>query len=92
MNNFGDLVDNYFIDLINTVIPVIASLALLSFIWGLAKFIGRVGGDEKAVSEGKSFMIWGIIALFVLVTLWGILGFLSDQFGFAKVFPFLPTP
>jgi len=56
--------------------PAIAGLALLAFFWGLAKFIFSAGDEEKR-SEGKKIMIWGIIALFVMVSIWGIVIFVS---------------
>jgi hypothetical protein len=79
------------LDLIEVTIPVVAGLTLLSFFWGLAKFVARVGGDEKAVTEGKNLMIWGIIGLFVMVSIWGILAFLAGEFGFGYALPLLPT-
>lgn len=87
--NFAGLI-GIFLDLIKVTIPVVASLALLVFFWGLTKFIMK-GGDDKAIQEGKSLIVWGLIALFVMISVWGILGFLADQFGFAKAFPLLPT-
>lgn len=63
--------------LINPLIAIVVAMALLVFFWGLAKFIFRVGGDEKAVEEGKKIMIWGLIALFVMVSVWGIIGFMQ---------------
>lgn len=87
--NFGELVQ-IFLDLIMLAIPLVASLALLVFLWGLVKFIYRVGGDEKAVTEGKNLMIWGVIALFVMVSIWGIIRLLSGEFGFTFGFPLLP--
>jgi hypothetical protein len=87
---FKDFID-IFLNLIKTMIPVIAGLTLLTFFWGLAKFIMAVGGDEKAVAEGKNLMIWGILGLFVMVSIWGILHFLTNQFGFSYVVPLLPT-
>jgi len=71
-----------FVDLISVSIPVIVGLMLLVFFWGLAKFIFRVGGDEKAVDEGKRIMLWGVVALFVMVSVWGLVNFLVDAFGF----------
>ncbi len=67
-------------DLINPTIGVLVAIGLLVFFWGLAKFIFRVGGDEKAVEAGKKLMIWGLIALFVMVSVWGIVAFLEDAF------------
>ncbi|MEK7135185.1 MAG: hypothetical protein AAB780_00570 [Patescibacteria group bacterium] len=82
---------NVFLDLIKVTIPVVASMTLLVFFWGLVKFIFAVGGDEKAVADGKSLMIWGLLALFVMVAIWGILRFLTGEFGFDFVLPHLPT-
>ena len=78
---FSDLVD-IFLNLINAALPVLAALALLVFLWGLVKFIFRVGGDEKAVNEGKSLMKWGLIALFLLVSFWSIITFFQGEVGF----------
>lgn len=89
-STFKDFVD-IFLDLIKVTIPVISGLTLLTFFWGLAKFIMAVGGDEKAVAEGKNLMIWGILGLFVMLTIWGILHFLTDQFGFSYLVPQLPV-
>ncbi len=89
--NFREFLNTYILDLINLVIPLIASLSLLVFFWGLAKFIMNVSGDAKAVQEGKNLMIWGTIAIFVMVSVWGILRFLSnDIFSTDLTLPFLP--
>lgn len=65
--------------LISRLITIAAGLALLAFFWGLAMFIFRVGGDEKAVDKGKVLMKWGLIALFVLVSVWGIIRFFQGE-------------
>jgi len=90
-SNFKELAD-ILIDLIRTALPVITGLALMVFFWGLAKFIFRLGGDETAVKEGKKLMLWGLIALFILLSLMGILAFLYRDFGFGRPFgpPLLP--
>ena len=81
-----------FLDLMRAAIPIIASLSLLVFIWGLVKFISRVGGDEKAVTEGKKLMIWGLIALFIMISIWGILRFFYSSLGFSRPFGFPLLP
>lgn len=67
-------------DLINPAIGVLVAIGLLVFFWGLVKFIFRIGGDEKAVEDGKRLMGWGLVALFVMVSVWGIIAFLEDAF------------
>ncbi len=88
--NFKALVDDV-LEIINLIIPIVAGLAVLIFFWGLVKFIVNVSGDEKAVTEGKNLMIWGIIALFVMVSLGGILYFFSGEVGFKYGLPLLPV-
>jgi len=63
-----------------TIYPLVTLAAVLAFFWGLAKFIWN-SGDEKKRDEGKGVMTWGVIALFILVTIWGIIGFLQRSFG-----------
>ena len=80
-----------FVSLIRSAIPLVMSLALLAFFWGLAKFILQAG-DEKGREDGKQVMKWGIVALFVLVSVYGILTFLTSDFGLVggNVIPQLP--
>ncbi len=66
--------------LFQKLIPIVSGLALLMFIWGLVKFITQ-SGDERAVAEGKQFMIWGIVALFCAVSVWGIVTVAQNIFG-----------
>ena len=79
--------------LINPLITILVGVALLVFFWGLVRFIFRVGGDEKAVEEGKRIMIWGLIALFVMISVWGIIGFIQDELlpGGVSPTPITPT-
>ena len=65
--------------LVNQLTILVAGVALLVFFWGLAKFILKIGGDAKAVAEGKQLMIWGVIALFVMVSIWGIIYFIGGE-------------
>jgi Type IV secretion system pilin len=76
--------------LIQSIIPIIMGATLLVFIFGIIKFI-RASGDSAAIAEGRKFMIWGVIALFVMLSIWGILNlFYSDIFGGSVGVPQLP--
>ena len=77
-NNLTDLI-NIFINLINQSIVVVLSLALLFFFWGLANFI-LYASDETKRKEGKNIMLWGIIALFVMLSVWGLVRVLENTF------------
>jgi hypothetical protein len=64
--------------LVNLATPIVIGLALLAFFWGLVKFIFAASDDDK--KSGKSFMIGGIIALFVMVAIVGIIKFIASAF------------
>lgn len=62
------------------VLPMLVTLAVVIFIIGIVKYIA--GGDEVAKrEEGRKFMIYGIIALFVMVSVWGLVGIIKGTFG-----------
>lgn len=67
-------------DLIEDLLIVAAALALLAFLWGLAKFIFKAD-DSSEHESGKNLMKWGLVALFVMVTVWGIIYFVQRELG-----------
>jgi hypothetical protein len=70
-------------DIVSMLIPIASMLVLLFFFYGLAVYILHAGDPEKA-AEGKSIMIWGILALFVMTSLYGIIGFMQRSLGTDK--------
>lgn len=81
-------------DLIATVIPLIIGLAVLLFLWGVLKYVTS-GGDPEKRTEARNTMIWGIIAIFVMVSVWGLVNILVDTFGLdndVQSAPGIPPP
>ncbi len=66
--------------LINLTIPIVFGIALIFFFWGMAQFILHAD-DKDAREEGKQRMLWGIVALFVIVSIYGILTFIGNTTG-----------
>lgn len=77
---FQDLL-SYVSCIINkSVIPLIFSLALAMFVWGVVQFV--INNDEEAKkAKSKQFMLWGIIALTVMVCVWGLVAILGNTFN-----------
>ncbi len=67
-------------DMLTMLIPITMSFALFAFFWGLAKFIWNSGSAE-ARSQGKSIMISGVAALFVMTSIWGLVALLQRSIG-----------
>ncbi len=63
-------------DIINILIPIVFALAMLFFFWGLALYIF---GGEHDKEKAKKTMIWGVVALFVMAAVWGLVNFLSSS-------------
>jgi hypothetical protein len=70
-------------NIINALFPVLMALAVLYFFWGLVNYV-KSAGDEKARDAGKGQMIWGIIALFIMVSLFGILAWVQSATGLTQ--------
>jgi len=65
----------------DAVIPLIFAMAMVMFVWGAVNFF-IINGDEAPKREqGRQFMIWGIIALAVMLSVWGLVGILKTTFG-----------
>jgi hypothetical protein len=75
------LIDDAFGIVTSTLIPLAFTLCLFYFFWGVAKYIRTGAGSEKASEEGKRVMIWGVVGLFVAVSVWGIISFIRSELG-----------
>jgi fatty acid desaturase len=66
---FGNLTDLIHIitNLLLAAVPVLAALALLFFFWGIAQFMLAAGETEER-KKGKDRIIWGLVALFVILS------------------------
>lgn len=76
--DFADFV-KIFTDLIGALVPIVFAFALVVFFWGIAQFI-LSADDANKRTESKQIMIWGVIALFVMLSIWGIIGVLKSTF------------
>jgi uncharacterized membrane protein len=77
---------------VNAAIPFVFALAFLFFLWGVALFIFSAG-NEDAKDRGKRIMIWGIVALFVMVAVWGLVNVIAGLTGIRyDQAPAQPTP
>lgn len=70
---------NRFHNIVVALIGVVASLALLVFFWGIVKYIASAD-DEKSKDSGKRLMIGGVIGLFVMFSVFGLVRFLREAF------------
>jgi hypothetical protein len=72
-------------DIMGMLIPMALSAALIAFFWGLAKFIWQGSSNAEKRAEGMSIMVTGVAALFVMVSIWGLVALLQRTFGVSSV-------
>jgi uncharacterized membrane protein YidH (DUF202 family) len=65
------------------LVPFFILLAGVLFMWGLVKYVANAS-DEAAKESAKTLMIWGMVAIFVMVSFWGIIGFFSQTLGLSE--------
>ena len=69
---------------INPAILMVFSAGFLAFMYGLVEFMWNLNSGE-ASNEGKKHMLWGIIGMFIMVSVFGILTIVDDTFGFGSL-------
>jgi len=75
--NFKDVI-LIVVNILTAILPVIVLLAIIYFLWGLTQYLKS--GDESK-DEAKKMMLWGIIAFFVMTSIWGLVELLTNTFG-----------
>jgi hypothetical protein len=77
-NNTIDALDAL-TDIVNAVIPFLLAIAVVVFIYGVIKYVVSSAPDEKAA--GRSYIIWGIIGIAVILSIFGLVKLLQNTFG-----------
>jgi hypothetical protein len=74
-----DVLD-YINDTLRFLNPILFSVAFVVFFWGLSKFILN-SGNKDAIEKGKDYMLWSVLALFILVSFRVIISLITGDFG-----------
>ncbi|MEI6190952.1 MAG: pilin [bacterium] len=65
--------------LLDQLVVLLIALAVVWFIWNVIKY--TMSEDEEGKGKAKSQMIWGVIAIAVIVSIWGLVAILQGIFG-----------
>lgn len=68
-----------FSQLLDTLIPVLVALGVVYFVYGVVSYV--ISSDEEAKKAGRDRIIYGIIGLAVIVSLWGLVKIVTNTFG-----------
>ena len=64
--------DNILTMIINPILGVATAISFALFLYGLVRFLINRTSNPDETSKGKKHIFWGIIALFVLLSIWSI--------------------
>lgn len=68
------------IKFINTLVALLTVVSTVVFMVGGIRYIYKAG-DAKGLGNDKYLMQWGLVAMFVLVSIFGILEVLKNSFN-----------
>lgn len=74
---FCSVVD-FFLRLISSSIPILISISVIVFVWGVFRYVIAEGEDKQ---KSRNVMMYGIIGLFVMVSVWGLVTLVYNTFG-----------
>jgi O-antigen/teichoic acid export membrane protein len=59
-------------------VPIVFAIALLIFFIGLVRFIAY-SDSEIERKRGQQVMVWGVVTLFIMSSIWGIIAFIGKN-------------
>lgn len=65
--------------ILNPLILLMFSVALLVFLWGVFSYI-RNGDNESKRTEGKQHILYGLLGMFIMISVYGIMEILINTF------------
>lgn len=84
--NFQGIIQGLLDILIGMGVPLIITLALVYFLYGIVQYLISAG-DESKRKESVKVITYGIIALFVMISVWGLVSFITNTFGVSVGIP-----
>lgn len=78
--DFKGLLKKIRLDILDPLVGFLIAVGVIIFLIGVVKYI-KSGDNEDERKKGREFMIYGIIGLFVMVSIWGLVALLIDTFG-----------
>ena len=61
------------------LVPIIVSIAVIVFLWGVTKFI-RSADQPQEREQGRHLIVYGIVTLFVMLSMWGLATLIVSTF------------
>ena len=80
MNAGTALLDRIVDYIIDPAVKVIFTLGLFMFLWGFVEFLWDLK-DGKVNDEGKQHMVYGLVGMLIMVSVYGIISLIMNTLG-----------
>lgn len=74
------IIDKIKTEIINPIIILLVAVAVGYFLYGLMEFI-RNQDNEDAQESGKKHMLWGVVGIAIMFSVYGILNLVNNIAG-----------
>src|SRR6185369_5264186 len=71
---------NKFTNLGNTAIQILIAFAVIWIIYNVVRYLIMGGEDPEKRKAAGSAILWGIVGLFVILSIWGLVRILTNTF------------
>ncbi len=82
----GTLIESLLGNFTTLIIQILFALALMYFIFGVYGFVKNAGNPSEREKYSKAIM-WGVIGLAVMISVWGLVSIVTGTFGEGVVIP-----
>lgn len=82
--SIGPLLNKISDVILNPLIILMFAIAFLYFLWGIFQMIRDAASDDGR-SLGRQNIMWGIVGMFIMVSVYGILKIVLATFGIDNV-------
>jgi|SRR3972149_12157548 len=84
--DIGELVKRVNTVILNPFIVFLFAVALIYFLYGVFEFLANAD-SEDARTKGKTHMLWGVIGMFIMMSVFGIMQIIINTLGIPNVTP-----
>lgn len=74
---------NHINSLLNAFVPFLIGLAVLVIMWGIFGYL-RHSADEEKRGEARKYILWGVIFVFIMLSIWGFVNVLVNTVPLQK--------
>ena len=68
--------------ILNPIIMLLFGVSLVVFLYGIVKFLTLDAGDTGTKrSEARSAILWGMVGMLIMFSVYGLIRFVLDTFG-----------